>query len=163
MCIPFNSSWMYYFLLVLDITFKSYCIFLSTHLGYIFLLLHPGYIFLLLHPGYIFLLLHPGYIFLLTHPGYIFLLTHPGYIFFLTHPGYIFLLIHPGYIFFFVFFGFRYFPKGIFPRATSHLTISQVATSQMCYLPSGNFRKVRLGHLRLCRLQRGPSAAAGMG
>ena len=37
MCIPFNSSWMYYFLLVLDITFKSYCIFLSTHLGYIFL------------------------------------------------------------------------------------------------------------------------------
>ena len=44
--------------------------------------------------------------------------------------------------------GVRYYPKGIFPRATSQVTISQVATSQMC-----NFPKVRLGPLRRRRLQ----------
>ena len=35
-----------------------------------------------------------------------------------------------------------YFPKGIFPRATSQVTISQVATYQMFNFPSGNFLKV---------------------
>ena len=43
------------------------------------------------------------------------------------------------------------FLKGIFPRVTS-----QVATSQMCNVPSGNFPKVRFG----LRWARGPSAAA---
>ena len=67
--------------------------------------------------------------------------------------------------------GVRYFPKGNFPRATSQVSISQVANSQMCYLPSNNFPKVRLGPLRHSGLQwggralrlgrpRGPSIAA---
>ena len=63
--------------------------------------------------------------------------------------------------------GVRYFPKGIFPRATSQVTISKVATSQMYSFPSDNFPKARLGLLRLQRdwalrvwLARGPSAAA---
>ena len=56
-----------------------------------------------------------------------------------------------------------YFPKGIFPRATSQVTISQVVTSQMCNFPSGNFSKVRLGPLRRRWLQRGPRAAVRMG
>ena len=38
-----------------------------------------------------------------------------------------------------VVFGVRYFQKGIFPRATSQVTISQVSTSQMCNFPCGNF------------------------
>ena len=41
---------------------------------------------------------------------------------------------------------------GIFPGATS----------QMLNFPSGNFPKVKLGLLRHCRLQWGPSAAANM-
>ena len=58
-------------------------------------------------------------------------------------------------------FGTRnYFPKGIFPRVTSWMTISQVATSQVCNFPSGNSPNVRLGPLRHRRLQWGPSAAA---
>ena len=55
---------------------------------------------------------------------------------------------------------FRYFPKGIFPRATSQVRISQVVTSQMCNVPSGNFPKVGLGHLRRRRLQWGGASAA---
>ena len=51
----------------------------------------------------------------------------------------------------------------IFPSATVQATISQVATAQMCNFPSGNFPKVRIGLLRRCRLQWGPSAAAMMG
>ena len=58
--------------------------------------------------------------------------------------------------------GVRYFPKGIFTRATSQVTISQYSTSQMCNFPSGNFQKVRLGTLSR-KLQMGPSAAAMMG
>jgi len=42
---------------------------------------------------------------------------------------------------------------GIFPRATYQVTISQVATSQMCNFPGSNFQKVKLGLLRRCRLQ----------
>ena len=38
---------------------------------------------------------------------------------------------------------FRYFPKGILPRATSPVTISQVATSQMYNSVIGNFAMVR--------------------
>jgi len=56
----------------------------------------------------------------------------------------------------------RYFTKGIFPRANSQVTIFQVASSQMCNYPSGNFPKVRLDPLKRCRLQLGPSAAARM-
>jgi len=41
-----------------------------------------------------------------------------------------------------------YFLKGIFPRATSQVTFSQIATSQMCNFSSGNFPKVRLDPLR---------------
>ena len=33
----------------------------------------------------------------------------------------------------------RYLPKGIYPRAISHATISQVAPSQMCNFTSDNF------------------------
>jgi len=55
-------------------------------------------------------------------------------------------------------FGVRYFPKGIFPRTTSQVTIFQI-----CNFPSGNFLKVRLGLLRRRRLQWGRSAAARMG
>ena len=51
----------------------------------------------------------------------------------------------------------------IFPRATSQVTASQLATSQLCNFPSGNFLKVRLGPLRRCRLQKGPSAVARIG
>ena len=58
--------------------------------------------------------------------------------------------------------GVRYFNKGIFPIATSQVTISQVATSQMCNLPGGNIQKVRLGPIRRRRLQWGPSVAARM-
>ena len=57
----------------------------------------------------------------------------------------------------------RYFPKDIYPRATSEVTISQVAASQMCNFPSGNFPKVRLGPLRRSRLQCEPSTADRMG
>ena len=41
---------------------------------------------------------------------------------------------------------FWYFPKGIFQKATSQVTISQVVTSQsqVYNFPSGNFTKVRL-------------------
>ena len=67
----------------------------------------------------------------------------------------------------YMYIGVRYFPKDIFPRATSQVTISQVATSQMCNSPSGNFPKVRLGPLRRRALRlgwtRGPSAAARTG
>ena len=66
--------------------------------------------------------------------------------------------------------GVRYFPKGIFPRATAQVTISKVATSQIYIFSSDNFPKVRLGLLRRHRLPRdwalriglarGPSAAA---
>ena len=56
----------------------------------------------------------------------------------------------------------RYFRKGIFPRATSKVTIFQVATSKMCNFPSGNFPKVRLSILRRRRLQWELSAAAKM-
>ena len=60
--------------------------------------------------------------------------------------------------------GVRYFPKGIFPRATSQVTISKVAISQMlCNFPSCTFPKVRLGPPRRRRLQWGPRAAAKMG
>jgi len=38
--------------------------------------------------------------------------------------------------------GVRYFNKGIFPRALSQLAIFQVATSQMCNFPSGNFQRL---------------------
>ena len=65
-------------------------------------------------------------------------------------------------------FGVGYFPKGIFPRATS-----QVATSQMIKIPRGNFPSVSLGPLRRHRLQqgrafwlkwaKGPSTAARTG
>ena len=51
--------------------------------------------------------------------------------------------------------GVRHFSKGIFPRATSQVTISQVATSKMCNFPIGNFLKIRLGSLRRCGLQWG--------
>ena len=44
--------------------------------------------------------------------------------------------------------GFMYFPKDIFPRVTSQVTISQLATSLMCDFLRGNFPKVRLGLLR---------------
>ena len=61
-----------------------------------------------------------------------------------------------------IFNGVRYLPKGIFPKATFQVRISQEATSQMCNFPSGNFPKVRLGPLRRSRLQWGrPSAATG--
>ena len=55
-----------------------------------------------------------------------------------------------------MFKGVRYFSKVIFPRATSQVTISQVATCQMCNFPSNiSFPKVRLGPLRSHRLQWG--------
>jgi len=50
--------------------------------------------------------------------------------------------------------GVEYFLKGIFQRA-----LSQVATSQMCSLRSGNFPNVRLGLLR----PEPPQAAKGEG
>ena len=56
----------------------------------------------------------------------------------------------------------RYFPKGIFPRATSQVMISQVATSQTCNFQNGNFPKVRFGPPRRRWLQWGPRAAARM-
>ena len=59
--------------------------------------------------------------------------------------------------------GVRYFSKGISPRATSQVTIFQVATSQMCNFPSDNFPKVWLGPLRRRSRQWGQSAAARMG
>ena len=40
--------------------------------------------------------------------------------------------------------GVRCFPKGIFPKATSQVTISKVATSQMYYFSIGNFTNVQL-------------------
>ena len=54
--------------------------------------------------------------------------------------------------------GVRYFPKGIFPRATFHVKISLVATFQRCNFPSGNFPKVSIGPVRRLRLQWGPNA-----
>ena len=48
--------------------------------------------------------------------------------------------------------GFMYFPKDIFPRVTSQVTISQLATSLMCDFLRGNFPKVRLGLLRRRRM-----------
>ena len=36
-----------------------------------------------------------------------------------------------------------YFPKDIFPRINSQVTVSQVATSQMCNFSSDNFPKIR--------------------
>ena len=39
----------------------------------------------------------------------------------------------------------RYFPNGIFPRATSQVIIFQSGNFQMCNFPSGNFPKVRPG------------------
>ena len=59
--------------------------------------------------------------------------------------------------------GVWYFPRGIFPRAASQVTISKVATSQICNFPSGNFLMVRLDLLRRPRLQWGPSAATRKG
>ena len=56
-------------------------------------------------------------------------------------------------LFTFVESGVRYSPKGIFPRATSEVSISQEATSQTCDFPSGNFTKARLGLLKRRRLQ----------
>ena len=56
-----------------------------------------------------------------------------------------------------------FFPKGIFPRATSQVTISQVTTFQKCNFSSGNFIKIRLGLLRHGRLQCGLSAVARTG
>ena len=53
--------------------------------------------------------------------------------------------------------GVRYFPKGIFPRATS-----PVATSQMCNLLNGNFAMIRKDLLRRRRLQWGSSGVARM-
>ena len=44
--------------------------------------------------------------------------------------------------------GVRYFPKCIFPRATSQVTFSQVATSQMWNFPSGNFPNVHFPKAR---------------
>ena len=49
-------------------------------------------------------------------------------------------------------YGVRNFPIGHFSRATSKVTVSRVATSQMCHFPSDNFPKVRLGPLRPHRL-----------
>ena len=57
----------------------------------------------------------------------------------------------------------RYFPKDIYLRATSEVTIFHVAASQMCNFPSGNFPKVRLGPLRRSRLQCEPSTADRFG
>ena len=64
--------------------------------------------------------------------------------------------------------GVRYFPKGIFPRATS-----QVSISQMCKFPSVNFLKIMLDPLRHRMLKwgqalwlgsaRGPSVPARTG
>ena len=51
-------------------------------------------------------------------------------------------------------------PSINFPRAASQVSIFQVANSQMCYLPSNNFPKVRLGPLSHSGLQWGPCAAA---
>ena len=59
--------------------------------------------------------------------------------------------------------GVMYYPKGIFPRATSQVTISHVATSLMCHFPSGNFSKVRLGPLRPRRLYGGMGRALRLG
>ena len=59
--------------------------------------------------------------------------------------------------------GVRYFPKCIFLRANSQVSISQVETSKMCNFPCGNFPLVRLGPLSRSRLHLGPSAAARMG
>ena len=53
--------------------------------------------------------------------------------------------------------------QDIFSSGSSSREFSQVATSQMCNFPSGNFPKVRLGPLRRRRLQWGPSVAACMG
>ena len=63
------------------------------------------------------------------------------------------------------------FQKAFFPKVTSQVTISQLATSQICNFPGGNFPMVRLDLLR-CRTgckggqalwleqARGPSSAA---
>jgi len=59
--------------------------------------------------------------------------------------------------------GVRYYPTGIFPRAASQVSISQVLTSKTCNFPSSNFPKERLGSLRRRRVQLGPSATARMG
>ena len=59
-----------------------------------------------------------------------------------------------------IYYEFRYFPRDIIPRATSQLTISQVATPLMFKFPSGHFPKVKLGPLRRRMLQLGPSDAA---
>ena len=50
----------------------------------------------------------------------------------------------------------RHFPIGNIPGTTSKVTISQVATSQMC-----NFPKFRLGLLRRRRLQSGRALRLG--
>ena len=55
-------------------------------------------------------------------------------------------------------FGVRYISLRHFPRTTSQVSISQVATSQMCNFPRGKFQKVRLGPLRRRRLQWGGRA-----
>ena len=49
-----------------------------------------------------------------------------------------------------------YFPKGIFPRETFQVTISQMPTSQMCNFPSSNSSQ-RLG----IRPSEAPQAAVG--
>ena len=59
--------------------------------------------------------------------------------------------------------GVRYFPNVTFPRTTSQVTISIVATSQLCNFPSGNFLMVRLGILKRRRKQWGTIAAARKG
>ena len=52
--------------------------------------------------------------------------------------------------------GVRYFPEGIFPKATpKYVTVSPVVTFQLCNFQSGNFPKVRLGPLRRRRMQWG--------
>jgi len=42
--------------------------------------------------------------------------------------------------------GVGYFPKGIYPRATPQVTISQAATSQMYIFPIGNFPRKEKRH-----------------
>ena len=54
--------------------------------------------------------------------------------------------------------GIRHFPKGIFPR--DNFTSSNL---NMYSYPCSNFPKDRLGSLKRCRLQQGPSAVARMG
>ena len=56
--------------------------------------------------------------------------------------------------------GVSYFPKGIFSRATSQVTISQW---QVFNFPCGDFLKDRLGPLRCHKLQQGRALRLGQG